>query len=72
MFFYWQIGALLALEKRICLDDVKFLGASAGALAATLAACNVNGKFAAEKAFQISLDHDLWSRFGGLYLLNIY
>eukprot|EP00850_Spirogloea_muscicola_P002148 SM000008S22237 [mRNA] locus=s8:570189:571736:- [translate_table: standard] len=66
MFFYWQLGAAAGLAQRYDLGAVDMAGASAGALAATLAACRVDGAAAAEAAFQLSLDHKVWDNPAGL------
>lgn len=66
MFFYWQIGAIEVLSRHYDLSRMEFSGASAGALAATLAACEVDGRQAAQAAFQLSLDNRLWDRPTGL------
>lgn len=38
----WQAGAIGALQERYDLSSLDFVGASAGALAATLAACDAD------------------------------
>ena len=65
MFFYWQIGAVSALRKHYNVNEMDFSGASAGALAATLAACHVDGRGAAEVALQLSKEAKLWDSYTG-------
>eukprot|EP00897_Mesotaenium_endlicherianum_P010023 jgi/Mesen1/9049/ME000057S08478 len=65
MFFYWQLGACASIAKRYDMSRLHMAGASAGALAATLAACQVDGQKAAKAAFQLSLDNHIWDRPGG-------
>lgn len=60
MFFYWQLGALTALSRSCDLSNAHFQGASAGALAGVLAACQVQGRGAAEAAFSLSLQNKIW------------
>ncbi|GBG64521.1 hypothetical protein CBR_g45217 [Chara braunii] len=66
IFFYWQLGAARALSRHFDLDKADMAGASAGALAATLAACEVDAEEATKLAFQLSLDNRVWDRPTGL------
>lgn len=65
MFFYWQMGAVSALRKHYNINEMDLSGASAGALAATLAACQVDGRGAAEVALQLSKEAKLWDSYTG-------
>ena len=66
IFFFWEIGALKYMSENFDLGRAVFSGASAGALASVLLACGVDLDAAVRKAYQISLDNDVWSRSGGL------
>lgn len=60
MFFYWQVGVVRSLARHYDLANVDMTGASAGALAATLATCQVDGLQSAKAAYQLSLDNKVW------------
>lgn len=49
----WQAGAITALQERYDLSAVDFVGASAGALAATLAACDADMNLAMTLALEL-------------------
>lgn len=67
IFFYWQAGVMEYLrEQQYNLDKVRFAGASAGALTATLAATNVSFYHAKDLALQIGEKYEIWDRPGGL------
>mmetsp|Transcript_15159 Transcript_15159/g.22917 ORF Transcript_15159/g.22917 Transcript_15159/m.22917 type:complete len:283 (-) Transcript_15159:300-1148(-) len=72
IFFYWQAGCISYLREKnySLLDDdntVKFTGASAGALCATLAVTNVDFEEATELALRQSEEEGIWDRPLGLY-----
>lgn len=70
IFFYWQAGAISYLrEKKYPLHDqnVHLVGASAGALCATLTACDVDFEKATSLALKKARDAGVWERPLGLY-----
>ncbi|CAI5487585.1 unnamed protein product, partial [Closterium sp. Naga37s-1] len=66
MFFYWQMGAAAVVSRHGAVDSARLVGASAGALAATLTACGVDATAAARAAFDLSLANGVWDRPAGL------
>lgn len=68
IFFYWQAGAMTYLRDEQGYDFTAstMTGASAGALAATLAATNVDFYKATALALQMAKDAGVWDRSGGL------
>ncbi|CAI6008499.1 unnamed protein product, partial [Closterium sp. NIES-65] len=66
MFFYWQMGAAAAVSRHGAVDGARLVGASAGALAATLTACGVDATASARAAFDLSLANGVWDRPAGL------
>mmetsp|Transcript_42664 Transcript_42664/g.79932 ORF Transcript_42664/g.79932 Transcript_42664/m.79932 type:complete len:387 (+) Transcript_42664:88-1248(+) len=62
IFFWWQVGALLALQEDYDMSQVSFVGASAGALAATLAVCQVDFRRATDLAYSIAEEADIWTQ----------
>ncbi|CAI5515273.1 unnamed protein product [Closterium sp. Naga37s-1] len=66
MFFYWQMGAAGAVSRHGAVDGARLVGASAGALAATLTACGVDATASARAAFDLSLANGVWDRPAGL------
>ena len=48
------------------LDKVQIRGVSAGALIATLTACDVHPDRAVRAAHRLSVENDIWNRSGGL------
>ena len=62
IFFWWQAGAITALSRRIDLSTAPCCGASAGALAATLAACDVDMELALERALALSIEARAFER----------
>lgn len=59
-------GAVKYLQQRYDIQKWQMRGASAGALVATLAACNVNSDVAFECAHRLSEQHKLFERPLGL------
>lgn len=55
-------GIVKYLEEHYDLTKVHVRGASAGALLATLAACNVDPKTALDSAHRLALEAGLWDR----------
>jgi Patatin-like phospholipase len=68
IFFYWQAGAITYLRDEQGYDFTAstMTGASAGALAATLAATNVDFYQATALALKMAQDAGVWDRSGGL------
>ncbi|BDA50930.1 probable 1-acylglycerol-3-phosphate O-acyltransferase Pnpla3 [Coccomyxa sp. Obi] len=66
IFFWWEIGAVKYLQQRFDIHKWQMRGASAGALVATLAACNVDSEVAFECAHRLSMEHKLFERSLGL------
>lgn len=67
IFFYWQAGVVTYLkENGYDLTQTSSTGASAGALAATLSACDVDFYKATDLALQMAKDAGVWDRSGGL------
>ncbi|CAM9904100.1 unnamed protein product [Discosporangium mesarthrocarpum] len=66
IFFWWQAGAITALHERYDLSGTDMVGASAGALAATLAACDADMERAMDLALQLCDDNEVWERPLGL------
>lgn len=65
--FYWMAGVVTYLrEQGYDLSQVQLSGASAGALAATLTATNVDFYRATDLALQLAADAGVWDRSGGL------
>ena len=62
IFFWWQAGTISGLAKRIDLSSTPTVGASAGALAATMAACECDMRLALDRAVQLSLDAGAFDR----------
>lgn len=59
-------GVLKYLEENFNLKNVEIIGVSAGALCAVLVASGVSLDRAVKKAYDISLENDIWGRPGGL------
>ena len=59
-------GAVKYLQQRFDIERWQMRGASAGALVATLAACNVNSEVAFESAHRLSVENKLFERPLGL------
>ena len=67
IFFYWQAGVITYMrEQGYDLSEASSTGASAGALAATLTACDVDFYEATDLALQMARDAGVWDRSGGL------
>ncbi|EIE27184.1 hypothetical protein COCSUDRAFT_45766 [Coccomyxa subellipsoidea C-169] len=62
----WPKGAVKYLQQRFDIERWQMRGASAGALVATLAACNVNSEVAFESAHRLSVENKLFERPLGL------
>ena len=68
IFFYWQAGAVTYLrDVGYELEDVPVVGASAGALMATLTAYNVDFEEATELALSLCDKYNVWERPLGLF-----
>lgn len=67
IFFYWQAGVITYLrEQGYDLSATSSTGASAGALCATLTACDVDFYHATDLALSMAKDAGVWDRRGGL------
>jgi hypothetical protein len=66
LFFWWQLGAVAYLRDRYDLCKVKQVGASGGALAAVLAACDVCPDRTMDVALELSERYGVWTRPLGL------
>jgi predicted acylesterase/phospholipase RssA len=67
IFFYWQAGAVSHLRERgYDLSETALSGASAGALAATLTATNVDFSDATRLALELAEKAGVWDRPQGL------
>ena len=67
IYFYWQAGVIEYLrEKKYDLSQIDFVGASAGALTSTLAACNVSFYHATDVAVSLCDKYNVWDRPFGL------
>ena len=70
IFFWWQAGFVQALQQRregSVLGTISMVGASAGALAAVLAACDVSMAQAFESAYRICERRNVWTQPLGLF-----
>ena len=56
LFFWWQAGAITGLARRMDLSQAPLVGASAGALAATLSACDVDMQVAFDSALRRTIE----------------
>ncbi|KAK9859302.1 hypothetical protein WJX84_000662 [Apatococcus fuscideae] len=66
IFFFWQQGVAQYLQEHFEMQSVPLIGASAGALVATLAACSVDSETALQCAYRLALENDLFERPLGL------
>jgi hypothetical protein len=66
IYFWWQAGAVKALQECCDLDKCDFAGASAGSLSAVFAACGVNMNDAYALALRLAQEHGVWERREGL------
>jgi hypothetical protein len=66
VYFFWELGVLRYLSERYDLGRCRFVGASAGALAAVLCACRIDPLRATRLAFDLSIEADVLNRPGGL------
>lgn len=57
-----MLGVMKYIATRYDVTHATLLGASAGGLIAVLAACEVDLDTAVERAYQLSLEYDLWQR----------
>lgn len=62
IFFWWQAGAVSELQRRFDLQGANTAGASAGALAATLTACDSDMEHALDVAFRLCQEAGVWER----------
>jgi len=63
LYFYWHVGVLTYLrEQNYDLKEASFGGASAGSLAATIAATNVDGSEATALALEMAEHAGVWKR----------
>ena len=65
-FFFWEVGVLKYLSERYRLQEMNMIGVSAGALASVLVACEVDLDRAVRRAYDISVERDIFNRPGGL------
>lgn len=65
-FFYWQSGVATFLNKYFDLTNAKLVGASAGALTATLMACHVDAHYATAIAVKLLRKYNVYKRSLGL------
>jgi hypothetical protein len=66
LFFWWQLGAVAYLRDRYDLSKVKQVGASGGALAAALGACDACPDRTMDVALELSERYGVWDRPLGL------
>lgn len=66
IFFWWELGCIQWLAERYDLKRTPMVGASGGALAATLAATGVDPEKALESALRLGLEYGIWERPLGL------
>lgn len=62
IFFFWMLGVMKYIATRYDVTNATLLGASAGGLISVLAACQVDLDTAVERAYQLSIEADLWQR----------
>jgi len=62
IYFYWNAGALIYLKERYDLRECALVGASAGALAIVLAACDVDFRHATRVAYRLAEENNLYER----------
>ncbi|EFN59130.1 hypothetical protein CHLNCDRAFT_137944 [Chlorella variabilis] len=66
IFFWWELGCLRYLHRNFDLTKVQLVGASAGGLIATLAACGVDEDKAVRVANRLAQEYGVFERPGGL------
>jgi len=66
IYFWWQAGAAKSLLQHYNLSKAHLMGASAGALTAALAACDIDFDRAFEVAQRLAMQYDIYDRPGGL------
>jgi len=59
-FLWWQLGAVDWLSSHFDLSGAQFVGASAGALSGTLAACDVSPQAAYESCARLNRENGFW------------
>ena len=70
IYFWWQAGAVKALQQSIEMDEYCYVGASAGSISAVFAACNVDMDEAFNSAARLADENGLWDRregFAGIW-----
>ena len=66
IYFWWQAGAVKALQESCDLDEYSFSGASAGSLSAVFAASGVDMDDAYRSAHRLASENGIWERREGL------
>jgi len=67
IFFFWQVGAVrYLLDNFEGVEDMRMVGASAGALISTLTACGVAPETTLLEAYRLTLEMGVWGRPLGL------
>lgn len=66
LYFFWQLGAMKYLAEHMDLSKVPMSGASGGGLVAVLAACGVPADLVFKRAYELSLQYNIWERPLGL------
>ncbi|GAX80652.1 hypothetical protein CEUSTIGMA_g8087.t1 [Chlamydomonas eustigma] len=66
LYFFWQLGAMKYLAEQCDLSKVHMTGASGGSLVAVLAACGVSADLILKRAYELSLEFNIWDRPMGL------
>jgi hypothetical protein len=66
IYFWWQAGAVKALQESCDLDGYSFSGASAGSLSAVFAASGVDMDDAYQSAHRLASENGIWERREGL------
>ena len=61
-FLWWQLGVAKLLRERYDLSRTHMLGASGGAIAATLTACGVSAEQAVQRAHALAVERGLMDR----------
>jgi len=59
VYFWWQLGVVKFLRERYDLSKTNLLGASSGAIAATLTACGVSAEHALQSAMKLAKERKL-------------
>jgi predicted patatin/cPLA2 family phospholipase len=69
-YFFWNMGIVAYLNKHFDMEDIKLVGASAGALTAVLMVCKIDAEKALECALRICDEHKVrerWLMFVGIW-----